>query len=230
MARRSGQGRTPGGRLPAAEAAQIPDRLLDAAGGLFAEIGFARTTMDAIARRAGASSKTVYSRYPNKEAVLAAVVRRLLDRAVAASGVAARPDLKADDPRQFLTRVGREMASLSAGGETIGFRRLVMAEAYQFPELAQVFIDMHERAIGVVRGPLEAWRAEGVLPLVPDPRLAALIFVEMAASIPRIRALLGQPLDERETMRIVRTAVDLFLRGCGYTPDMPRRKPAKPAR
>ena len=75
------------GRLPAEKAAMIPDRLLDAATALVSEVGYANTTMDAIARKAGASSKTVYSRYANKQEVLEAVVRRLMDRTIAASGV-----------------------------------------------------------------------------------------------------------------------------------------------
>ena len=60
------------GRLPAEEAAQIPDRLLDAATALFTSTGYGKTTMEAIAKQAGASSKTVYSRFANKEEILAA--------------------------------------------------------------------------------------------------------------------------------------------------------------
>lgn len=207
------------GRLPAEKAAMIPDRLLDAATALLSEVGYANTTMDAIARKAGASSKTVYSRYANKQEVLEAVVRRLMDRTIAASGVEAHADPVPGDPRAFLLRVGKEMALLSAGPETVGFRRLIMAEAHQFPALAQLFIDLHERAIAVVRVALERWQSEGKLASLPEPRLAALIFVEMVASIPRIRALLGQPLSSRETSAMVTTSVDLFLRGCGYDTD-----------
>ena len=108
------------GRLPADEAAMIPGRLLDAATALFSEVGYANTTMDAIARKAGASSKTVYSRYANKQEVLEAVVRRLMDRTIAASGVEAHSDPVPGDPRASLLRIGKEMASLSAGPETVG--------------------------------------------------------------------------------------------------------------
>jgi AcrR family transcriptional regulator len=204
------------GRLPAAEAAQIPDRLLDAATALFARVGYTRTTMEAIAREARASSKTVYSRFANKEEVLAAVVRRLMDSAIAAGGgeIGGRTDR--ENPRTFLLRMGRELAALSEARETVGLNRLIMAEAFQFPELARLFIDLHEQACAAVRDPLVAWAGEGKLPDLPDPRAAAMIFVEMAASLPRIRALLGQPLAAKESDTLVTIAVDLFLRGCGY--------------
>jgi AcrR family transcriptional regulator len=206
------------GRLPASEAAQIPDRLLDAATSLFIETGYAKTTMDAIARRAGASSKTVYSRFANKEEILTAVVRRLMDRAVAADEAAVGAGAIGNDPHDFLLKVGRQLAALSEARETAGLNRLIMGEAFQFPELKRLFVDLHDRAIAVVREPLEKWQREGVLAAVPQPRLAAIIFIEMVASIPRIRALLGEPLARRETNALVNTAVDLFLRGCGYNP------------
>jgi AcrR family transcriptional regulator len=203
------------GRLPAAVAAQIPERLLDAATVLFTRNGYAKTTMEAIAREAGASSKTVYSRYANKEEVLAAVVRRLMDRAIDA-GTGVKGASAEEEPRAFLLRIGREFAALSEARETAGLNRLIMAEAFQLPELARLFRDLHERATNVIREPLEAWGREGTLLHLPDSRLAATILVEMVASIPRIRALLGQPLSRKETDMMVTVAVDLFLRGCGY--------------
>jgi AcrR family transcriptional regulator len=207
------------GRLPAAEAALIPERLLDAATALFVQRGYANTSMDAIARQAGASSKTVYSRFANKEEVLRAVVRRLFDRAIGGEG-AADPGVDSA-PRPVLLRIGRELAALSAAPTAAGVNRLIMGEAFQVPELAELFIDLHERACGLVRGHLERWRKEGTLPHPPRPSDAAIIFVEMVASLPRLRALLGRPLAANETDRRVSVAVDLFLRGCGY-PAVPR--------
>ena len=204
------------GRLPASEAAQIPDRLLDAAMLLFTETGYAGTTMEAIARQAGASSKTVYSRYANKEQVLAALVKRLLERSVPEASAAAG-QRRAESPRDFLLRVAKELASLSEARETAGLNRLIFAEAFRFPELSRLFIELHDRASGVIREPLEAWREEGLLPNLPQPTLAAMLFVELVASLPRIRALLGEPMSRRETSALVQVAVDLFLRGCGYT-------------
>jgi AcrR family transcriptional regulator len=204
------------GRLPAAEAAQIPERLLDAATLLFTKTGYARTSMEAIAKQAGASSKTIYSRFASKEEVLQAVVKRLFDRASIADSGPGDATAAGADPRSFLLEVGRDLANLSRASASAGLNRLIMAEAFQVPELARLFIELHERACAMVREPLERWRRSGALPAVPDLDAAAVIFVEMVASVPRLRALLGKPLREEEVDRLVAAAVDLFLRGCGY--------------
>jgi hypothetical protein len=45
--------------------------------------------------------------------------------------------------------------------------------------------------------------------------LAAVIFIEMVASLPRLRALLGAPLNRKETNDLTAAAVEIFLHGCG---------------
>jgi TetR/AcrR family transcriptional repressor of mexJK operon len=207
------------GRLPAAEAAQIPERLLDAATTLFTRVGYSKTSMEAIAKQAGASSKTIYSRFANKEEMLQAVVKRLFDRAMSGEASVDNAAQASADPRSFLLEVGRDLADLSRTPAAAGLNRLIMAEAFQVPELARLFLGLHERACGIVREVLQRWRASGALPDVEDPDLAATLFVEMVASIPRLRALLGKPLRKEEVDRLVTSAVDLFLRGCGYRTD-----------
>lgn len=204
------------GRLPAAQAAEIPERLLDAATVLFTRAGYAGTSMGAIAKQAGASSKTIYNRFANKEEVLQAVVKRLFDRAVSGESGVGETTTPSADPRRFLLELGHDLADLSRAPATAGLNRLIMAEAFQVPELARLFIELHERACTMVREPLARWRASGALPEVTDIDSAAVIFVEMVASVPRLRALLGKPLRKEEVDRLVTSAVDLFLRGCGY--------------
>jgi hypothetical protein len=50
---------------------------------------------------------------------------------------------------------------------------------------------------------------------------AAMLFVEIVASLRRIRALLGERMSRRESNAMVQVAVDLFLRGCGYSEERP---------
>lgn len=57
--------------------------LIDAATELFAERGFRSTTIDDIARAAGASRATVYSYFPSKDAIAHAIVGGLWDEAEA---------------------------------------------------------------------------------------------------------------------------------------------------
>ena len=100
------------GRPPADEAEKLGDRLLDAAASQFLEKGYARATMDGIARAANASTKTIYNRYANKGDILAAVIRRLVETTVAnlQSGMdGLRPHTEA---RAFLLKVGTRSATL----------------------------------------------------------------------------------------------------------------------
>lgn len=168
--------------------------------------------MEKIAKRAGASSKTIYSRFPNKEAVLRAVVRRMFDLSMASDTRVSG----AGDPRRGLRRIGRDLASLSAAPETAGVNRLIMSEAFQVPELGDLFVELHERATELVQGHLIRWAESGLLSNLPEPRHSAMLFVEMTASLPRLHALLGRPLSAKDTEKLLTVAVDVFLGGCGY--------------
>lgn len=60
-------------------AARRRQRILDAAGHCFAARGFAKTTMDEIAARAGVSKGLLYSHFGGKEELLEAVMERTLE-------------------------------------------------------------------------------------------------------------------------------------------------------
>ena len=219
------------GRLTAAETALLESRILDSAEAVFVEQGYARATMDEIAQRAGAGRKTLYARYANKAAALTAVVNRLLDSAMQPGRKPARTPGARRDPRSRLLNVARNLASLSDAPHVAGINRLIFAEALQTPDLANLFFHLHERAAEDVRTEFETLRDEGALPRLPNSRLAAVIFIEMAASLPRLRALLGAPLTRKETNELTAAAVDIFLHGCGL-PDQRKdlRRTASPSR
>jgi AcrR family transcriptional regulator len=205
------------GRLSADETEQLDQRFLEVAEGLFVEQGYARVTMDEIARRAGATRRTLYARYANKGEVLTAVVNRLLDEAMAPHHDDVQTKPRGREPRALLLQIARELASISADARAAGINRLIFAEALQTPDLARQFLQLHARAAEDVRANLEFLRDDGALPRLPNSRLAAVIFIEMVASMPRLRALLGAPLSRKETNDLTAAAVDIFLRGCGKT-------------
>lgn len=62
--------------LRRAQAEQTQERILDAAEALFAERGYAASSIDAIARRAGVSGPTVYATFGSKQELLRRLVRR----------------------------------------------------------------------------------------------------------------------------------------------------------
>jgi AcrR family transcriptional regulator len=66
----------------------LRQRIVDAAMTLFARYGFQRTGMADIAREAGVSRQSLYSRFPGKPEVFTAMATALKDRALAAAAAA----------------------------------------------------------------------------------------------------------------------------------------------
>ena len=66
------------GRPTQAEALAIEQRLRKAATEAFVENGFDGTTMEAVATAAGITRRTLYAKYPDKQALFAAVIPQAL--------------------------------------------------------------------------------------------------------------------------------------------------------
>ena len=67
-----------GGR-PSREASErLGELILDAATELFLGHGFGATSIEAVAQRVRVSKRTLYHRFPDKEALFAAVVHRIV--------------------------------------------------------------------------------------------------------------------------------------------------------
>lgn len=199
------------GRLSAEAAAELPDRLLDAAFLLFSEQGFADATMDQIAKRAGASTKTLYSRFANKSEILEAVVRRNVQRTVAdhLRGFALRPD--ESEPREFLYKFGLQVGMANLSEETSGLTRVTFAEGNRYPILTRMYREVTGRAITAISGALRIWREQGKVDFVDDPDLLAAVCFAAMTDTQRIRAALGDPMSRAELQRYVSCAADVIM-------------------
>ena len=126
------------------QAAQTRDRILRAAGDLFLERGYARTTMKDIAEAAGVARDTVHAAFGSKARVLTALidVRLVPDGAVA--NVTERPDARAirteTDQRRQIALLADFLAGMSTGLRPV-FEILRTASAVE-PEMAAVFSEM----------------------------------------------------------------------------------------
>ncbi len=204
------------GRLSAEETAELPDRLMDAALEEFTAHGFGQTTMEKIARRAGASTKTLYSRFPNKVELLHAVVQRMINRTLDAHSAATSVDPRLVKPEVFLTSLGRLM-NMGISGPGIGLIQLAYSEARHVRQLADSYNATLTRGRGIFRSALECWQDQGLLPNLRNPDLAASLCISILSDTGRIRAALGRPMTPEEIEAHVPLAVEIFLRGCGYT-------------
>ena len=117
-----------------------PEELVAAAIELFVEQGFAATNLKDVAKRAGVSKGTVYLYFKSKEDLLLEAVRSSV---VPIMDFVDDEELASDEPAsQLLERlVRRWMEEFDARGVS-GVPKLVMAEAGNFPGLAQQYVDL----------------------------------------------------------------------------------------
>ena len=203
------------GRLSAQQTAELPKRLLDAALILFNRKGFSATTMEEVAREAGASTKTLYSRYANKTELARAVATRMVEENLAMQAAATSPDPSKIEPRLFLTVLGRGVLT-RLGGDGAGMIRVAFSEARHFPELVPLYEDVMTLASGNIARALIAWKGQGLLPNLGDPHRTARLCISMMTDIVRIRIAMGGSVTQDDLDVQLPFAVDLFLRGLGY--------------
>lgn len=204
--------RGPGGRPSRLQSAQLSNRILDVATALFLGNGFGLTSIEAVAKRAGISKRTFYHRFPGKEALFEAVVRRLIEHWMPPFDLSS---LEAPSLAETLRRTAEYMVGAAVTPEALALYRMAITEAARFPNLARILHDLGA-STGVERiaQQLEHGVARGELrPL--DARFAAEQFILMVVTGPRRRALgLGTPLDAAELRDWVNDTVSLFLDGC----------------
>jgi TetR/AcrR family transcriptional repressor of mexJK operon len=182
----------------------------EAASRLFLERGYAGTTMDDVAASAGVSKQTVYTHFRNKEELFAALVL----------GNAERVD-------EFIAGIDQTLESESslAGGllalaqrylafvirpEVVSLRRLVIAEASRFPDLARTYYErVPERVYsGLARAFQRRLRLD-------DPVLAAHHFVWLVLGTSLDEALLAPSASPPDIAWIAASGVRAFLAAYG---------------
>jgi AcrR family transcriptional regulator len=185
----------------------------DAARHEFGRNGFAATGMEAVARRAGISTKTLYRLVPNKAALFEAMVTDRLERSIADVKLHAADDAGIEPALYAALMV---CAELTLDVEVIALQRMILQEAGQFPGIATTF---YRNAIARVTVALADWlrmqQKRGSIKL-DDPHEAAEMLLGMIASAPRRAALFADvPLPSRSQIETrVRRCAALFLRGC----------------
>jgi AcrR family transcriptional regulator len=131
-----------------------PQELLAAAIDLFVERGFASTRLEDVARKAGVSKGTLYLYYANKEELFKAVVRESIVPVLgeAEFSVAEFEGHSADLLRHVILSWWRRLGSTKASG----ISKLIIAEADNFPELAQFYQEeVMNRATRMISSMLE---------------------------------------------------------------------------
>ena len=116
-----------------------PEELIQAAVALFGEQGFAATNLKDVAKRAGVSKGTVYLYFKSKEDLLRAAVRTSVVPIVDAAD---ELEVDADgSAAELLRTLLRQWVEEFEARGVAGVPKLVMAEAGNFPELAEDYVN-----------------------------------------------------------------------------------------
>jgi TetR/AcrR family transcriptional repressor of mexJK operon len=152
------------------------DQILQIATELFLSNGFSATSMEEIAKAAHMSKLTLYRRFPDKDALFAAVIGRKCAQHVPDDLFGAFDD-KA--PREAIYVFGKALLSLVTSDDAIRMYRMLATHAEEHPELSEIFYyagPTHVRAILAEK--LEILRLSGAL-RVNDTLLARDMLVAM---------------------------------------------------
>ena len=187
-------------------------RIIAVAMELFLDQGFARTSMSQVAAMVGGSKTTLWSYFPDKNALFMAVADDLIERYF---GPVERYLATANDLRADLLHIGHSLLDAAMSTEISGLMRIATAEARHFEALSSMF---DARGLGhgwrVIGSYLERAKSAGKQIAECDPQIAARHFVGLCQAHWVQRVMLTgaaePPPDALD--QDARAAVDTFMR------------------
>ncbi|MFJ9847512.1 TetR/AcrR family transcriptional regulator [Kitasatospora sp. NPDC101155] len=162
--------------------------IMEAATELFLRKGYPGTSMDEIAATAAVSKQTVYKQFKDKETLFGAIILNASSKVgLFVDAIDALRDT--DDLDQDLTGLARRYITTVIQPEGLQLRRLLIAEADRFPEVAaDYYRRAPERTIAALAACFQHLAARGLLRL-DDPVLAAGHFAWLVLATPMDRAM-----------------------------------------
>ncbi|WP_409264428.1 TetR/AcrR family transcriptional regulator [Pseudomonas sp. KCJK9000] len=187
------------------------EAILEAAKALFLSLGYANTSMDAVAAAAGVSKLTVYSHFTDKQTLFGSAVMATCQNQL--------PDLIFEYPagapvQEVLLNIGRNFQALICSDEAVKLSRLIIALGSQDPAFGQFFYEAGpKRVLAGMEALLREIDERGLL-RIANPLQAAEHFFCLIKGAPDYRLLLGcaGPLEGDEAEAHVREVVGLFIR------------------
>ena len=191
------------------ESAQVDESIRQAAITTFLDRGYGGASMDAVAKAAGVTRKTLYSRYANKDDMFRSVMHWAL-REQADAGFSLDPTL---DLRGTLLAIAEAAQERATSPETSRLTVLLMSEHERFPKLIPRS-DQFGRYpfVQQLADVLERHQDSGEIPPLDVP-VATEHFLAMVLSHPARLAALGMRRDPEKEHRYREGAVNVFLHG-----------------
>jgi AcrR family transcriptional regulator len=193
-------------------------QIREAAKTLFLRHGFARVSTAALAKEAGVSKETLYSRYPSKEAVLADVLEHLITAGDPSTEAGPAPVTRREFDGAF-RGLARELSAELMRREYIELARIVIAETPRLPQVGEIFRRAvpqraFERTAELLMAGVKAQLVKDV-----DVPTAARMFVGPLVVHALVNVLLVAPDAEQQPVAQmdVDAHVDLFLAAVART-------------
>jgi AcrR family transcriptional regulator len=175
----------------------IDARIVDATIDELGEVGYARLSMEGVARRAGVARTTIYRRWPSKLELVCEVIEALSRRVeVELTGDTAR-DLES------LMRAAVDALVVQPGGRALV---AVVVDGVHNPQLTEVFRTHNEHHEAVARSILEHGMATGQL---RDDVDVEIVIDQLGGMIPYRMIVSGKPVP----IDLARRSVAAVLRG-----------------
>jgi AcrR family transcriptional regulator len=194
-----------------------PAQLLAAALDVFVERGFTAARLDEIAARAGVSKGTLYLYFDSKEALFKAMILDALSPLLAEGE--ALVAVGSDDPEQLLHDLVFGWWHIIGHSRAGGIPKLMMAEARNFPDIAQFYYDnVIARGRRLIVDTLELGMARGLFRQADAKMLCHVLFAPVLfAGIWQQSFALCEPLG-MDYDAYLRTHFDVFLNGLRTSP------------
>lgn len=188
------------------------DRIIEIATKLFMQNGFNATSMDKIAREAGMSKLTLYSRFPDKNMLFVEVIASRCRHYV--------PDelfdlLNISDPHKALCAVGKAIFSLIMSDEATSLYRMMVSNAANNPELTKLFYDNGPKRLKKMLTKKMRQMDKAKILKITDAEAAADLMTSMLkGSDLYMRSLLniGRKPSRKEIETLIARAADMFVR------------------
>ncbi len=188
---------------------------------LFLRNGYGKTSMDQIAADAGVSKQTVYKQFADKETLFQEIANgvianseHVLDQLAV---VADAPVSTSKDLHKGLQRLARRYLDAVMEPHVLSLRRLIIANADQFPDLANHYYQLGlKRGLDRIEAKIQRWAEQGLI-TAPDLRLAASQFAYLALGPGLDYAMFhpGQTPSPADRTKVAKAAASTFLAAYG---------------
>jgi TetR/AcrR family transcriptional regulator, mexJK operon transcriptional repressor len=193
--------------------------ILSAARAVFLAGGYRGASMDEVAALAQVSKVTVYKHFSDKRSLFTAVITTAIDEAEQSTHALVDRLGQSDDLAQDLRTFARQHIVEVTQPHLIKMRRMIIAEAGRFPELARAWHRSGpERAHATLARQIEQLVSRGILQ-AKDPLLAAQHLNYLILSVPVNEAMFtgrDKPYSRPQLYRYADEAVRVFL--AAYAP------------